>query len=272
MSDYIVHDTSLTAVADAIRTQTGRSGALEFPTQFASEINSLALKRGVLRHDAELIHTVSYDRMLVEDEGVEIPAYTTAETQLITVQSLSPNIPIDLDLYDYTVITRTLTIPIYNNQAQIGAYWHDYYSVVAIVEIVYTPPRTFTGIISGESVDTPTLSANTKTSARRIRRNKNNTDWEATTSTTYGIRQSTSNVIVGSARNNLTLRTPTVAIRGASSDFPQACWEALEDVRLQYVMDVYRSPKNNLNLDGWGLSQEMNFIADCVNSADHKLR
>ena len=41
MSNYIVSDTNLTAVADAIRTKGGTSSPLEFPSEFVSAINAI---------------------------------------------------------------------------------------------------------------------------------------------------------------------------------------------------------------------------------------
>lgn len=42
MANYIVSDTNLTAVADAIRAKTGGSASLEFPDDFVSEIGSIS--------------------------------------------------------------------------------------------------------------------------------------------------------------------------------------------------------------------------------------
>ena len=42
MSDYLVTDTELTSIADAIRTKGGTSATLSFPTEFVSAINAIA--------------------------------------------------------------------------------------------------------------------------------------------------------------------------------------------------------------------------------------
>lgn len=42
MADYLVTDTELTAIADAIRTKGGTSSALEFPTGFVTEIGNIS--------------------------------------------------------------------------------------------------------------------------------------------------------------------------------------------------------------------------------------
>lgn len=42
MSNYIVTDTELTSIADTIRTKSGQSGSLSFPTGFISGIESIS--------------------------------------------------------------------------------------------------------------------------------------------------------------------------------------------------------------------------------------
>lgn len=42
MSNYIVTDTELTSIADTIRTKSGQSGSLSFPSGFVSGINSIS--------------------------------------------------------------------------------------------------------------------------------------------------------------------------------------------------------------------------------------
>lgn len=270
MSDYIVHDSSLAAVADAIRTQTGRSGALEFPVQFASEINSLALKRGVLRHDAELIHTVSYDAMLVADEGNTIPAYTSTETMVRDAERII-DMTVDVEAYDYLLVERALTIPIYSVSPYQKPYWHEYHIVCGIYEFMIREKNLFKAISSDDT--NTNLASNTYsiTGNSILSWGKAGTDFVINGSAAYGLRQvlqTPSLTTAGLLRAN----NPRVYIRGAASSFPQACWEDVEDARLQYVFDVYRIPKGRLNLDGWAYKQAVEFCAECVNSADHKLR
>lgn len=46
---------------------------------------------------------------------------------------------------------------------------------------------------------------------------------------------------------------------------------ATTDIRYQYIIDVYRSPKNNLNIDGFGIYTQADHIVDCVYSTNQKL-
>jgi hypothetical protein len=72
------------------------------------------LKFGVLRPDAELIKTVSYDKYIVDDEKVSIPAYTTTASPLKASETLTDTVSLDLATYNYFVLIRMLTIPVYN--------------------------------------------------------------------------------------------------------------------------------------------------------------
>lgn len=64
MSIYVVTDTDLTSVADAIRARIGGSSQLEFPTEFVSEIGSLIKVSDIQARDQYLfnkVYTVSQD-------------------------------------------------------------------------------------------------------------------------------------------------------------------------------------------------------------------
>ena len=46
---------------------------------------------------------------------------------------------------------------------------------------------------------------------------------------------------------------------------------ALSDIRCQYVIDVYRAPIGELNVDGWEQDQALQHMINCINSDGHKL-
>ena len=76
-------DADLTSVANAIRTKAGTSGQLAFPSGFVSAIGNIpsggsaSIKRCILRPDAEIEKSWIYDKRIVADEGIAIPAYST---------------------------------------------------------------------------------------------------------------------------------------------------------------------------------------------------
>lgn len=60
MTDYLVTDTELTSIADAIRTKGGTSANLSFPTEFVSAINAIETGGGGLEYE-EGIYTPTED-------------------------------------------------------------------------------------------------------------------------------------------------------------------------------------------------------------------
>ena len=60
-------------------------------------------------------------------------------------------------------------------------------------------------------------------------------------------------------------------MRGNTTYFTSSAWGKITDIRRQYVIEVYKAPKNHLNLDGWGAYQHMLKIAACVNGTTNKL-
>ena len=67
MADYIVSDTSLTAVADAIREKTGKSGQMAFPNGFVSEVEGI--EKGATAN--EVFYRTAFDGedIVLDDTG-----------------------------------------------------------------------------------------------------------------------------------------------------------------------------------------------------------
>lgn len=69
----------------------------------------------------------------------------------------------------------------------------------------------------------------------------------------------------------ITLKSPTCGFKGSGAYFSSTYFGALTDVRYQYVFEVYKAPCNNLNIDAWGTTHNINHIIDCVNSQSKTL-
>ena len=59
MAKYIVTDTSLSSIADAIRTKGGTSSSLAFPSGFVSAINDISAGGGNNKEEEIINRTVS---------------------------------------------------------------------------------------------------------------------------------------------------------------------------------------------------------------------
>ena len=87
---------------------------LGYYPQDASKAVPIILKPTVMRPDAELIQSYSYDKHAVSDESITLPAYTTTAQTLKASANLSPTITMNGDDYTFFVVERFLTIPEYN--------------------------------------------------------------------------------------------------------------------------------------------------------------
>lgn len=221
---------------------------------------SITLTPFVLRPDAELIQSYSDDQWLVADAGIELPAYSTTAKTLKATSNLTPTITMDYTAYDYYVVERTLAIPAYSADTKAKGR-NEFFASSYIYEIVDIPANSFVAD-GGKAVTSRTVAAAGQGFVRMLY-------WSSATAialytaTTYGIAMGVTAPTIASGV--LTIKTPTWLIRGNTTYLTSAMWALLTDIRFQYVIDVYRAPKANLNIDGWGTTQNFKHILDCKN-------
>ena len=274
MSKYAVDDSSLTAVADAIRAKGDTQAALTFPNGFVSAVNDIptgvvTLKPFVIRPDAELVKTFSYDKYIVADEGVTIPAYTTTSKTLKASATLEETYTINYADYNWYVLIRALTIPEYSiaTKAKGRDEYHFSFTMYEVTEIAAGEVKALLDPTKATTSRTASLVATGAFS--RIVYWSSATAIGAYSTTTYGTVQS---IVAPTLANSvITFNTPTFIVRGNTTYLVNTFMNALTDIRYQWVIEVYRAPKGNLNLDGWGQYMQAQHILDCVYSADHKL-
>ena len=227
------------------------------------------LKYGVLRPDAELVKSYTYDKYIHEDEGVTMPAYTTTSTTLKASASLTPTVSMDLTNYNYEVLIRGLSIPTYSVTTKAKGRV-EYTLVSAIYEVCEFPANMFHALIEPTRYLTSrSTSVYAAGNGSRIIYYSSGTALAAYASAAYGPNQTiTAPTISGTT---LTLKSPTLITRGHTTYYVNTYMNATTDIRYQYIIDVYRSPKNNLNLDGFGIYTQAEHIVDCVYSTNQKL-
>ena len=228
---------------------------------------TVSLKPTVLRPDAQLVQTYTFDQMAVEDLELTIPAYTTTATSLKATANLSPTITIDLATDTFFVVERFLTIPEYSITT-VGKGRQEYTYCTYIYELARVPADEFKSIDGSKTITSITNIIGTMSSYRELY-------WSSTTALTayasnaYGCYQTpTTPAISGST---LTIKTPVLGIRGSTSYFTSTYMNAVTDIRYQYVIDVYKAPKPAMGIDGWITNEVVNHIIDCANSTTHKL-
>ena len=229
---------------------------------------STQLKLGVIRPDAELVQTWTYDKLIHEDEGVTIPAYTTTDTALKSWGALTPTYTADRDNYYYFANCRGLAIPIYNSTA-IAAGRCEYTVSCMEQEFVILPANSAKAIVNNT-----TNAAWSVALARQSSFNRN-VYWSNATTLAIDTQQYGPylkfGVDIAMGGSTITARSPFLQIRGHATYFNSTYWNYLTDIRYQYVIELYRVPKGSLNLGGWNTYQNLTHAIDCAGTANHNL-
>ena len=246
------------------RDTSGPCRTVSGPVQRATRFRICSTAYGVLRPDAELVTSYTYDKFIHADEGVTMPAYTTTSTTLKASASLTPTVSMDLTNYNYEVLIRTLSIPTYNVTTKAKGRV-EYSFVSALYEVCEFPANTFHALIDPtKALTSRSTSIYAVGAGSRIIYYSSGTAIAAYASNAYGPNQTiTAPAVSGTT---LTLKSPALITRGHTTYYTNTYMNATTDIRYQYIIDVYRSPKNNLNLDGWGVYTQAEHIVDCVDN------
>lgn len=224
---------------------------------------------GAIRPDAEIVKTWSWDAYAVDDWELTIPAYSTSAQEIKASASASGTYTLDYTEYDYFITERMLSIPTYSvtshNKGRVE-YWIGYYAY----EVTVIPANSFIAYI-----DSSVKYTSRNTTVRVAGQAYTSLYWSSATAVSpystaaYSVAQA--GVVPTISSGVLTMKTPTCTIRGSTNYFTSTYFNALTDIRYQWIAELWRAPKNNLNLDGWGVEQTVNHIMDCVNSTTKKL-
>lgn len=226
------------------------------------------LKMGVLRNDAELVKTWSHDSLIVTDDSVTLPAYATSATTIVASEALSGTYTLDYANYDYYILIRALAIPVYNT-ATPAKTRNEYAMLSGAYEVVSYPASTFKSLVGNKEYATRSGTTQAAGANYRMLYWSSASAVSVYTSTTYGICQ----VIVAPSISSgvVTANSPTLQFRGNSTYLTQAVYNTITDIRRQFVIEIWRTKKGDMNLDGWGIQQQGLHIVDCINSASHNL-
>lgn len=240
---------------------------------------SVTLKMGVVRPDAELLQTWSGDYLLHTDKGITIPAYSTSTTILFTGgTALTPTVTLSNANYRYYLIQRFLTIPQYSITT-LAKGRQEYTAMSMCYEIVAYPANTFSALIN-------TTKYGSRNTAMIPAGNSfvRNVYWSSAsalsvyTANTYGCAQTIQtapSISSGTAASpTLTVYDPNATIRGSTTYLVNTFYNAITDIRCQYVIELYRIPastSSTYGIDGWGHYTQMLHNITCAQSSTHKL-
>lgn len=217
----------------------------------------------VLRPDAELVERYTYDKRLVADEGIALPAYSTTARTLKASVSLTPTVALDYDNYRYFIVERMLAAPDYSAATKAKGR-EEYFADSHVYEVAEIPANSFVAA-DGKAITTRTVVVCGQSMLRMLY-------WSSATAialytaTTYGIAMGATAPTIASGA--LTLKSPMFLIRGSTTYLTSAMWALIEDIRFQYVIEVYRAPKGSRNVDGWATSQSFAHINACWADVD----
>lgn len=229
---------------------------------------ALSLKNLVLRPDATLVKTYTFDKMVNADLEITIPPYTTSATTLKASADLSETYTVDYTNYNYFILERMLTIPTYSVSTKAKGR-AEYHINSAMYEITEIPADNFEAILNGTKFGSRTVSIVAAGNFFRLLYWSNGTTLATQATTVYGPYQAV--VTPALSSGVITMKSPTIGIRGHTTYFTSTYFNAVSDIRVQYVFEIWRAAKNNLNVDGWGGFQNSMHIIECANSSNHKL-
>ena len=228
------------------------------------------LKWGVIRPDAEMVKSFSYDKLLITDEKITIPAYSTDSQTLMASETLEETYTMDYNNYNYYILERALTIPYYSINT-IAKGRAEYHAAAISYEVVEIPIGGAAALIEPTRVTTArSVTLTTNSVAGRTFYYSNATTLTGVSTTAYGTVQAFVAPTISSA-GVITLKTPSASIRGHTSYFTQTYWDAVTDIRCQWIIEVYRAPKLNMNLNGWSQYTQVQRVIECATSSNHKL-
>lgn len=221
----------------------------------------------VIRPDAVLVSRWAADEMVVADRGATLPAYSTSAQTVLAADTLGTRSIPAAEPVDYYVTMRMLTIPLYSVTTKAKGR-EEYHFSSYLYDFANIPARSMKALLDG----TAYASATTPICSCGLVRElywSSGTALSLYTATTYGLSQiATAPAISGST---LTIKSPSVSIRGHATYLTSTYFNAITDIRRQYVIELWQAPRMSLNVDSWGTRQQTLHIIDCVNRTDHKL-
>lgn len=222
---------------------------------------------GVIRPDAELLKKFTFDKMAVADLGITLPAYTGTATVFLDTQNLE-EISAPDDEYRYFVIEKFCAIPTYNRNDHLKGRI-EYMVSATCYDLVFTPPNYYKSLSNGDLYWSAQRTAQVNGAVTKQPYYSSNNVFGIYTSSTYGIGATVQAPAVTNGK--ITCKTPKWQLRGSANYFTETYWNAMTDIRLQYVIEVWREPVGSLGVDGWTTSQVLDQMVSCTQSNTHKL-
>lgn len=225
------------------------------------------IQRIILRPDAEIVQKWTYDKRIVADEGITIPPYQTATVTLKATEQLA-EITADAENYKYFLTFRSLVIPEYNT-SEIGRGRYEWSSMVGSYEFVFTPMGDLHPLVPGSYTIATNSAAVQGSPSYRALYFTSPTGISIYATTSYGIwTTAVSPAYVG---GKIRVNSPNFTMRAQANIFDQLYYEAMTDIRFQYVYELWKAPIGSLQYNGWQNQQSVDLSLECLYDPSHKL-
>lgn len=264
IDDTTLLDLSQDTVSDASHIRQGYVGHLNDGSQVTGTYSGGGIiKMGVLRSDAELLDSWTYNKLIVDDEEVTIPDYSTSTRNVIS--SSSDSASVDRETYDYAVTYRAMARPIYSNTEPAKAR-EEYFVASGIYEILSYPSKIY--VPNGPVVNASNRIIS-QDEARMLYWNSATTMANGYLTTRYGAyTMITAPTISGTpSEGTITVNFPYLAMRGSTTYLDSTNWGLITDIRFQYVVELWRISKNN-QVQGFSVGSMMFHTLDCAINGD----
>lgn len=227
------------------------------------------LKNFALRPDAEIVKTWSYNVSAVNDWSLTIPSYSTSAQTVKATSAASETYTLDYDNYDYYVTERMLSIPTYSISTK-GKGRVEYWAGAYAYEVVQIPANSIHALVDTTKYYTSrNVTVSSVGAAYRSVYYSSGTAIGLYNNAVYSVVQTAVTPSISSGV--LTMNTPNCTMRGSTSYFVNTYFNAITDIHYQWIAELWRVPKNNMNIDGWTSEQQLFHVIDCVDNTNHKL-
>lgn len=225
---------------------------------------------GRIRGDAELAKSWTYDKLIHADEGITIPAYTSADTTLKSRETIATE-SLDFANYSYFLLYRSLSMPIYSDSV-ISAGRNIYHAGSHVYRLMYVPFSAFDhGGISAHGTSNANVFAVLGNNSFYRYAYYNTASSIRFTSGSYGAYSVLGTTPSASASTTspydtgtLKITAPDLKIRGNTNYLNSTNWAKITDIRYQYIFELWRVPASD-SVHGWEVESQFRHVLDCAN-------
>ena len=221
-----------------------------------------ALKIGVLRPDAVLEQSWTYDKYIVANESVTLPAYSTSLQTLKSSQILKTGQALDLTTYDYVITARALSYPTYSSSTK-GKGRFEYAVNASVWEISCVPSSSMSAL--------GTTASRYYNALTQLNTANCELYWGSATALysanqSYGTYQtfiSPAYTASDTGAATVNINSPTLAVRGNNTYFASTYWGYMTDIRYQYIIELWKIPRTG-TVYGYGNTSQLRHAIVCA--------